>query len=298
MATVSAAPLRIEDAAGVRTLVLNRPERRNALSLALLRDLLAALAETAADTSVHAVVVRGEGPAFCAGHDLSEMTGCSLPAARELFDTCSELMMAIHRLPQPVIAQVHGIATAAGCQLVAACDLAVASEDARFATPGVRIGLFCSTPMVEVSRAVGRKRALEMLLTGELIDAPTAADWGLVNRVVPREQLAQATLELAGRITSASSHTIAVGKVAFYEQLDRALPEAYEHASEVMAANAVAPDAREGIDAFLSKREPHWRGREASPSPRAGTTARRGCPTGRRRGCLRRARSRRAARGA
>ena len=264
MATVSTAVLRVEDAAGVRTLVLNRPDRRNALSLALLRDLLATLDETAADVSVHAVVVRGEGPAFCAGHDLSEMTGCSLPAARELFDTCSELMMAIHLLPQPVIAQVHGVATAAGCQLVAACDLAVASEDARFATPGVRIGLFCSTPMVEVSRAVGRKRALEMLLTGELIDAPTAADWGLVNRVVPREQLGQATLELADRIKSASSHTIAVGKVAFYEQLDRALPEAYEHASEVMAANAVAPDAREGIDAFLSKREPHWRGREGS----------------------------------
>jgi len=154
-----------------------------------------------------------------------------------------------------------GVATAAGCQLVAACDLAVASEDARFATPGVRIGLFCSTPMVEVSRAVGRKRALEMLLTGELIDAPTAADWGLVNRVVPREQLTEATLELAARITSASSHTLAIGKVAFYEQLDRALPEAYEHASEVMAANAVSADAREGIDAFLSKREPQWRGR-------------------------------------
>jgi enoyl-CoA hydratase/carnithine racemase len=263
MATVSAAPLRIEDTAGVRTLVLNRPERRNALSLALLRDLIAALAEAAADTSVHAVVIRGEGPMFCAGHDLAEMTGCSLPSARELFDTCSELMMAIHRLPQPVIAQVHGIATAAGCQLVAACDLVVASEDARFATPGVRIGLFCSTPMVEVSRAVGRKRALEMLLTGDLIDAPTAADWGLVNRVVPRERLAEETLALAAQITSASSHTIAVGKIAFYEQLDRALPDAYAHTSEVMAANAVAPDAREGIDAFLSKREPQWRGREA-----------------------------------
>jgi enoyl-CoA hydratase/carnithine racemase len=263
MATVTAAPLRIEDAAGVRTLVLNRPERRNALSLALLRDLLTALSDTAADLSVLAVVVRGEGPAFCAGHDLSEMTGCSLPAARELFDTCSDLMMALHRLPQPVIAQVHGVATAAGCQLVAACDLAIASEDARFATPGVRIGLFCSTPMVEVSRAVGRKRALEMLLTGELIDARTAADWGLVNHVVPRDQLGHATLDLAARITSASSHTLAVGKVAFYEQLDRALPEAYEHASDVMAANAVAPDAREGIDAFLSKREPRWRGREA-----------------------------------
>lgn len=245
----------------MRTLVLNRPERRNALSLTLLRDLISTLAQTAADTSVHAVVVRGEGPAFCAGHDLSEMTGCSLSTARELFDTCSELMMAIHRLPQPVIAQVHGIATAAGCQLVAACDLAVASDDARFATPGVRIGLFCSTPMVEVSRAVGRKRALEMLLTGELIDAQTAADWGLVNRVVPRERLAQETLELAARITRASSHTLAIGKIAFYEQLDRALPEAYEHASAVMAANAVAPDSREGIEAFLRKREPHWRGR-------------------------------------
>ncbi len=263
MATVTAAPLRIEDTAGVRTLVLNRPERRNALSLALLQDLISALAETAADTSVHAVVVRGEGPAFCAGHDLSEMTGCSLPAARELFDTCSDLMMAIHRLPQPVIAQVHGIATAAGCQLVAACDLAIASEDARFATPGVRIGLFCSTPMVEVSRAVGRKRSLEMLLTGDPIDAPTAAEWGLVNRVVPLERLAQETHELAERIARASSETIAVGKVAFYEQLDRALPDAYTHASDVMATNAVTPDAREGIDAFLSKREPQWRGREA-----------------------------------
>ena len=263
MATVSTTPLRIEDAAGVRTLVLNRPERRNALSLALLRDLLAALADTAADTAIHSVIVRGEGPAFCAGHDLAEMTGCSLPDARELFDTCSELMLAIHRLPQPVIAQVHGIATAAGCQLVAACDLAVASDEARFATPGVRIGLFCSTPMVEVSRAVGRKRALEMLLTGDLIDATTAADWGLVNTVVPPERLAVETRELAHRIGSASSHTIAVGKVAFYEQLDRALPEAYEHASEVMAANAVSPDAREGIDAFLSKRKPQWRGRES-----------------------------------
>ncbi len=245
----------------MRTLVLNRPERRNALSLTLLREMISTLAETAEDTSVHAVVVRGEGPAFCAGHDLSEMTGCSLSSARELFDTCSELMMAIHRLPQPVIAQVHGIATAAGCQLVAACDLAVASDDARFATPGVRIGLFCSTPMVEVSRAVGRKRALEMLLTGELIDARTVADWGLINRVVPRERLAQETLELAARITSASSQTLAIGKIAFYEQLDRALPEAYEQASAVMAANAVDPDSREGIDAFLSKREPYWRGR-------------------------------------
>jgi enoyl-CoA hydratase/carnithine racemase len=263
MATVSTAPLLVEDAAGVRTLVLNRPERRNALSLALLHDLTAALAETAADTSVHAVIVRGEGPGFCAGHDLAEMNGCSLPSARELFDTCSAMMMAIHRLPQPVIAQVHGIATAAGCQLVAACDLAIASEDARFSTSGIRYGLFCSTPMVEVSRAIGRKRALEMLLTGDMIDALTAADWGLVNRVVPRDRLDGETRELAARISGFSSHALAVGKVAFYEQLDRALPQAYEHASEVMAANSVAPDGREGIEAFVGKREPHWRGREA-----------------------------------
>ena len=262
MATATASPLLIEDAAGIRTLVLNRPERRNALSLALLQALIAALAEAAADTTVHTVIIRGEGPGFCAGHDLSEMSDCSLASARELFDTCSELMMAIHRLPQPVIAQVHGIATAAGCQLVAACDLAIASEDARFATPGVRIGLFCSTPMVEVSRSVGRKRALEMLLTGELIDAPTAADWGLINRVVPLAELSEQTLALANHISSASSHTIAVGKGAFYEQLDRALPEAYEQTSEVMAANTVSHDAREGIGAFLGKREPRWRGRE------------------------------------
>jgi len=262
MDTVSASPLLIEDAAGLRTLVLNRPERRNALSHALLNDLIAALAETAADTSVHAVILRGEGPGFCAGHDLSEMAGCSLPSARSLFETCSEMMMAIHRLPQPVIAQVHGIATAAGCQLVAACDLAIASEDARFATSGVRYGLFCSTPMVEVSRAVGRKRALEMLLTGDMIDAQTAADWGLVNRVVPRERLAEETIDLATRIATASSHALAVGKTAFYAQIHLGLAEAYDHTTEVMAANVVAPDGREGIDAFLGKRTPNWRGRE------------------------------------
>jgi enoyl-CoA hydratase/carnithine racemase len=176
------------------------------------------------------------------------MAGCSLPSAQSLFETCSEMMLAIHRLPQPVIAQVHGIATAAGCQLVAACDLAIASEDARFATSGVRYGLFCSTPMVEVSRSIGRKRALEMLLTGDMIDAPTAAEWGLVNRVVPRERLSQETVDLATRIATASSHALAVGN-------------AYDHTTAVMAANVVAPDGREGIDAFLSKRAPNWRGR-------------------------------------
>jgi enoyl-CoA hydratase/carnithine racemase len=258
MATVSASPLLIEDAAGLRTLVLNRPERRNALSHALLNDLIAALAETAADTSVHAVILRGEGPGFCAGHDLSEMAGCSLPSARSLFETCSEMMMAIHRLPQPVIAQVHGIATAAGCQLVAACDLAVAEAGARFGTPGVRIGLFCTTPMVPLSRAIGRKRALQMLLTGDLIDARTARDWGLINDVVPAEALDDAVDALAARIADASPRVVALGKTAFYDQVDRSEADAYAVAAPVMAHNAAAPDAQEGMAAFLEKRRPVW----------------------------------------
>ena len=261
MATVTAAPLRIEDAAGVRTLVLNRPERRNALSLALLRDLLTALADTAADLSVHAVVVRGEGPAFCAGHDLSEMTGCSLPTARELFDTCSTLMMAIHRLPQPVIAQVHGVATAAGCQLVAACDLAVASEDARFATPGVRIGLFCSTPMVALSRNVAPKHAMQMLLSGDFIDAPTALRFGLVNELAPAAELEALAFDFALKLASKSPLTLAIGKEAFYKQAELPLSGAYEYTRQVMAKNLQAQDAQEGIGAFLDKRQPIWNGR-------------------------------------
>ena len=263
MATAQTEALLVEDAGGVRTLTLNRPERRNALSLELMRDLLDALARTAADASAEVVVVRGAGPAFCSGHDLAEMVGCDLPGARGLFETCSELMMAVHRLPQPVIARVHGIATAAGCQLVAACDLALAADDARFATPGVRIGLFCSTPMVEVSRAIGRKRALEMLLTGEPIDARTAADWGLVNRAVPLAELDGAVAELAAQICRASTYTVSLGKHAFYEQVDESLPAAYATTQEVMAENAVAPDAQEGIGAFLGKRAPTWRGRDA-----------------------------------
>src|SRR5665811_1252819 len=214
----------VEDAGAGALVRLNRPERRNALSLELMQELVGVLRALGERTDVRAVVIEGAGVAFSAGHDLSEMVQRDLSFYQRLFDTCTELMETIHKVRQPVIAKVHGIATAAGCQLVAACDLAVAADDARFATPGVKIGLFCSTPMVEVSRAVGRKRALEMLLTGELIDAQTAADWGLVNRVVPRERLAQETLELAARITSASSHTLAIGKIAFYEQLDRACP--------------------------------------------------------------------------
>jgi enoyl-CoA hydratase/carnithine racemase len=261
MVTIGTPSLLVADTAGVRTVALNRPERRNALSLALMRELLDVLAATAADTSIHVVVLRGEGPAFCAGHDLSEMVGCELDDYRELFDVCSELMLAIHRLPQPVIARVHGIATAAGCQLVAACDLAVADERARFATPGVRIGLFCSTPMVEVSRAVGRKQAMELLLTGDPIDAATAAQWGLINRAVPAEELDAAVEELAARVMRGSSRTIEIGKRAFYEQLDVPIADAYAHAKEVMARNAAEHDAQEGISAFLGKREPTWQGR-------------------------------------
>ena len=242
----------------VATLTLDRPRQRNALSMALMRELTGALAELAERRDVRAVVLAGNGPAFCAGHDLGELTARSEDAYREVFALCAEMMMALHALPQPVIARVHGIATAAGCQLVAACDLAVASSEARFATPGVKIGLFCSTPMVEVARAVGRKRALELLLTGEPIDAGTAASWGLVNRVVAPPELEAATAELAERIASASGVALAMGKQAFYRQLDVGLPEAYELCAEVMTRNALAADAQEGMCAFLDKRPPHW----------------------------------------
>src|SRR4051794_6254897 len=225
-----------------------------------MRELVAAFAELASRSDVRAVVLAGNGPAFCAGHDLSELTGRSEADYREVFDLCSEMMMALHELPQPVIARVHGIATAAGCQLVAACDLAVASSDARFATPGVKIGLFCSTPMVEVARAVGRKRALELLLTGTPIGAPTAAGWGLVNRVVAPGELAEATGVLARDIAAASGVTLAFGKQAFYRQLDAGLPEAYELCADVMTRNALDADAQEGMCAFLEKREPVWSG--------------------------------------
>ena len=253
--------LLVADAGTVRTLTLDRPEKRNPLSLALMHDLCAALDETAGDPAIAVVVIRGNGPAFSAGHDLTEVRGASLEAMRELFGVCSDLMLRIHRLPQPVIAAVDGIATAAGCQLVAACDLALATPRSSFATPGVRIGLFCSTPMVETSRAVGRKHALEMLLTGDPIDAATAASWGLINAVVPADGLDEAVLELATRLLRSSSQTLAIGKGAFSEQLDRPLPEAYAYALEVMAQNAVDRDAQEGIGAFLEKRAPVWHGR-------------------------------------
>jgi enoyl-CoA hydratase/carnithine racemase len=238
---------------------MTRPEKRNALSLELMRELISAFREIGSDAETRAVILRGEGPAFSAGHDLSELQCRDVVAYREIFDTCVELMETIQRIPQPVIAEVGAVATAAGCQLVATCDLAIASEDAKFATPGVRIGLFCTTPMVALSRAIGRKRALEMLLTGEIIDAPTAAAWGLINRAVPAAQLGDETLALARKISQASRPVVGLGKHAFYVQMDLAQPSAYAYAKEVMSLNANAEDAQEGIAAFLERRPPLWR---------------------------------------
>jgi enoyl-CoA hydratase/carnithine racemase len=225
-----------------------------------MEELIDALDTIGADPEVRAVVIEGAGVAFSAGHDLSEMVGRDLPFYQRLFDVCTELMEKIHRLPQPVIAKVHGIATAAGCQLVAACDLAVAADDARFATPGVKIGLFCSTPMVPLSRAIGRKRALEMLLTGELVDASTALEWGLVNRVVPSEQLDDAVAELVDAIARSSPLTVGIGKEAFYAQVELDEHRAYDLTKAVMSMNSMAADAQEGICAFLEKRDPTWTG--------------------------------------
>jgi len=239
-------------------LTLDRPERRNALSLALMREMLAALDEIA-DCRAPVAVIEGNGPAFSAGHDLAEIDTTRVEAFyEELFAVCAQLMTRLHTIPQPVIAKVHGVATAAGCQLVAACDLAIAAEDARFATPGVNIGLFCSTPMVPLSRTIPRKRVLEMLFTGDMIDATTAAEWGLVNRVVPAADLEDAVAELARKIARASAPVLALGKRAFYEQAGTDERAAYGLACAVMVENALTDDAHEGIRAFLEKREPVW----------------------------------------
>ena len=246
---------------GVAWLTLNRPQARNALSVGLMAALDAALAAAAADPAVHVVVIGGAGPAFCAGHDLREMRANPGRAANEaLFTQCANLMLRIVRLGKPGIARVHGVATAAGCQLVASCDLAVAAHDARFATPGVNIGLFCSTPMVALSRAVGRKPAMEMLLTGEAIDAARAREIGLVNRVVPAAELDATTAALAAAIAAKSPLVLAIGKEAFYRQAEMELDAAYSYAAEVMTRNMLARDAAEGIDTFLAKRTPHWTG--------------------------------------
>ncbi|HET6182044.1 MAG TPA: enoyl-CoA hydratase [Acetobacteraceae bacterium] len=249
------------DRNGVAHLTLNRPAARNALSMALMNALTDELGRLAEDRAVKVVVIGGAGPGFCSGHDLREMRARPERAAYEqTFSACSRMMQAIVRLPKPVIARVHGIATAAGCQLVATCDLAVAAETARFATPGVNIGLFCSTPMVALSRAVGRKAAMEMLLTGEMIPAAKAREIGLVNRVVPEEELDAEVTRLAEGIAAKSPLTLAIGKEAFYRQAEMPLADAYAYASEVMTRNMLARDAAEGIEAFLAKRAPVWSG--------------------------------------
>jgi enoyl-CoA hydratase/carnithine racemase len=243
----------------VAVVSMNRPEKRNALSLAMMQALDEAFAALGRDAATRAVILRGEGPAFSAGHDLRELVDRDVAAYRAIFDACVALMTRIATIPQPVIAEVERIATAAGCQLVAACDLAIASTEATFATPGVRIGLFCSTPMVALTRAIGRKRAMEMLLTGDAIDARTALEWGLVNHVVAPDRLHAATIDLARRIASASRGIVGLGKAAFYSQIDLDQSAAYEYAKEVMTSNALSPDAREGIAAFLERRKPEWR---------------------------------------
>ncbi len=253
--------LRLDRDGPIANITLANPERRNPLSIDTMLELQAAFEYLGADRDVHAIVMAAEGPVFSAGHDLREMVGADLAHYRHVFELCTNLMTAIQNVPQPVIAQVDGLATAAGCQLVATCDLVVASEDSRFATPGVKLGLFCSTPMVALSRAIGRKRALEMLMTGRAIDAKTAAEWGLVNRVVPSVELSAEAQSLALQIASASSLTVGIGKQAFYSQIDLDQAKAYAYTKEVMSKNAVAGDAQEGMCAFLEKRDPVWQGR-------------------------------------
>ncbi len=250
----------LEVAAPIAYVTMNRPEKRNALSVEHMLELTDCFRQIGRRRDVAVVILRGNGPAFCAGHDLNELIGRTADFYRYVFDVCTELMDTIQGIPQPVIAQVHGIATAAGCQLVASCDLAVAAENARFATPGVKIGLFCSTPMVALSRNLPRKKVMEMLLTGEPISAQEALLYGLVNRVVPADTLEAETRALAEKIAASSPFVVGLGKQAFYRQLDMPQPQAYAYAREVMSLNALAADAQEGMCAFLEKRPPRWQG--------------------------------------
>ena len=261
--TSAAALVLRSDTQGVALLTLNRPQARNALSQPMIDALQSEFDAIATDPAVHVVVLAGAGPAFCAGHDLKEIraAGYAEGYAEALFDACARLMQRIVSLPQPVIARVHGIATAAGAQLVASCDLAIAADNARFATPGVNIGLFCSTPMVALSRNVSPKHALQMLLTGDLIDAATALRIGLINEAVPEAELDAAVTALAVKIASKSSPTMTLGKAAFYRQAALPLAEAYDYTKGVMVANLQARDAQEGIGAFIDKRPPVWCGR-------------------------------------
>jgi enoyl-CoA hydratase/carnithine racemase len=245
----------------VGTLTLNHPEKRNALSLALLKELNEFLDALQENRDVKVLIVKGAGKVFSSGHDVSEMLGKGMADYREIFEVCSSFMMKLQSLPQPVIAQVHGIATAAGCQLVAACDLAIAEEGTQFGTPGVRLGFFCSTPAIPLVRAIGRKRALEMLFTGRMISAREAEQYGLVNKVVPADRLDQEARTMAEKIAEASRLTLGIGKQAFYTQVNLGDSEAYAHGNQVMVANLYAEDAVEGLKAFLEKRKPVWKNR-------------------------------------
>jgi len=263
----SEAPLLIDrPQAGVAVVTLNRAQARNSLSLAVIDELHMVITELGRDAAVSAIVVAANGPAFCAGHDLKELTAHRADADRGLkffastMTRCSAMMQAIVACPKPVIAAVQGTATAAGCQLVATCDLAVAADTAQFCTPGVNIGLFCSTPMVALSRNVARKRAMEMLLLGDMLSADQAAEYGLINTVVPAADLLEAAVALAAKIAEKSPATVAIGKAAFYKQIEMPLSEAYEYAAQVMTENMMARDAAEGINAFLDKRKPDWKG--------------------------------------
>src|SRR5436305_2117066 len=239
------------------TITMNNPKKRNALSLKHMQELTAAFREVG-ESGVRGVILAANGPAFCAGHDFADVVGNDLEAVRKILHMCTTLMDTIQKIPQPVLARVHAIATAAGCQLVATCDLAVASTEAGFATPGGKGGWFCTTPMVAVSRNIGRKRALEMLLTGDVIDAQTAADWGLVNRVVPPERLLQESQRLLEAATRGSFISKGIGKQAYYAQIDLPQEKAYAYAIEVMAAASQIPDAQEGMRAFMEKRKPNF----------------------------------------
>ncbi|MDQ6672737.1 MAG: enoyl-CoA hydratase [Chloroflexota bacterium] len=250
--------IEVNQADRIATLTLNRAEKRNALSLDFMHQLTCALADIGQRTDVSVVILAANGPVFSSGHDLAELVDRSTRDYERIFDQCVEMMTTVQRIPQPVIAMVRGVATAAGCQLVATCDLAFADAGASFGTPGVRIGLFCSTPMVAVSRAIGRKRALQMLLTGERIDAHTAAEWGLINAAVPAADLEEHCLRVARQIAHASPQVVGIGKRAFYAQIETDQHAAYEHTRDVMTMNALMADAQEGITAFLDKREPHW----------------------------------------
>src|SRR5438067_6593689 len=255
---VSLKYLLVEDAPPAAIITLNRPDQLNALSTLLMEELTAELERQASRPEVRAIVLKGAGRAFSAGHDLKEMLDKTLDEERELFAVCNRLMATVQSVPVPVIAAPHGIATAAGCQLVATCDLAIASDDCRFATSGVRYGLFCSTPGVAVARNVSRKHALEMLLTGRFIDAATAVEWGLINRAVPRDKLDGEVMALVNQLAQLSRHALERGQIGFYRQVEARQAEAYNMMAEVISCNAVAPDGQEGIAAFVEKRKPVW----------------------------------------